>query len=90
MSKIEKILKKWRARPTSVDKNEVIKMLERYGFDLDFKPGSHIVVSHLKLKNHPGFGALGEFTVPIKSGKSVKGVYLRKILKAMEIVSEGE
>lgn len=90
MSKVEKILKKWALRPTEVNKDEVINILERFGFELDFKPGSHIVIRHIKLKNQSGFGGQGEFSVPVRNGRTVKGVYLRAVLTAIEIVTEGE
>jgi predicted RNA binding protein YcfA (HicA-like mRNA interferase family) len=88
MAKLEKRLKKWASKPTEVDKDEVISVLERFGFELDFKKSSHIVVRHAKLLNQPGFGSLGEFTVPTKHGRFVKGVYLKEILLAIEIVIE--
>ncbi|NOX89102.1 MAG: type II toxin-antitoxin system HicA family toxin [Calditrichaeota bacterium] len=88
MSKIEKILKKWESKPTEVSKDEVVNVLERFGFELDLKRGSHIVVRHLKLIDQPNFGSMGEFTIPSKHGRTVKGVYLKKILIAIKIVTE--
>ena len=90
MSKIDKILKKWESKPTEVSKEEVITILKRFGFDLEFKRGSHIIVSHSKLINQPDFGSLGEFTIPTKHGRSIKGVYLKRILIAIEIVTASE
>ena len=90
MSKLEKILKKWQSKPKEVNRDEVISILERFGFKIDFKRGSHIVVTHPKLLNQPGFGRLGEFTVPTKHGRFVKGVYLKQILLAIEIITEEE
>lgn len=90
MSKIDKILKKWKSKPTEVSKDEVITVLERFGFTIEFKRGSHIIVSHPKLVDQPHFGKLGEFTIPSKHGKLVKGIYLKTILIAIEIVNEGE
>lgn len=88
MSKLEKTLNKWKNRPTLVEKEEVVSVLGRFGFDLDYKTGSHIIVTHGCLKGHPGFGVAGEFTLPIKSGRKVKGVYLKTILRAIEIIKE--
>jgi predicted RNA binding protein YcfA (HicA-like mRNA interferase family) len=90
MGKLEKILKKWESKPTEVSKTEVVSILERFGFELDFKRGSHIVVRHEKLVNQKHFGAMGEFTIPIKSGRTVKGFYLREILVAIEIIREDD
>ncbi len=88
MSKISKILKKWNAKPTEVSRDEVIRILESFEFDIEFKKGSHIIVSHPKLKSRQGFGSLGEFTVPTKNGRTVKGFYLKNILKAIDIITE--
>jgi len=90
MSRLEKILKKWKSKPKEVNRDEVVSILERFGFKLDFKRGSHIVVNHPKLLNRPGFGRLGEFTVPVKNGRFVKGFYLKQILDAIEIITEEE
>jgi len=90
MSKIYKTLNKWKKHPILVEKREVLKVLERYGFTIENKKGSHIIVSHKFLIDIPEFGANGEFTIPIKSGRKVKGVYLKRILLAIEIIEEME
>ena len=90
MSKIEKVLRKWESKPVSVQKNEVLSILKRYCFELDFKRGSHIVVTHPALVNKPNFGPDGEFTIPVKSGRKVKGFYLKRILEAIAIIEEEE
>lgn len=90
MGKIEKILKKWETKPKEISKDEVINVLKRFGFELDFKRGSHIVVRHELLKNQANFGQNGEFTVPVKGGKSVKGYYIKEILFAIELIQEGD
>jgi len=88
MSKIGKILKKWESKPSEISRDEVVRILEGFGFDVEFKKGSHIIVRHPKLKNRRGFGALGEFTVPTKNGRTVKGFYLKTILIAIAIIKE--
>jgi len=90
VGKLEKILKKWQSRPTLVEKNEVISVLQRFGFELDFKRGSHIIVRHEKLIGMPNFGQNGEFTLPVKGGRKIKGFYLLQIIKAIEIIKEKE
>ena len=50
MGKVEKILKNWETKPIEVSRNEVVNILQRFGFELDFKRGSHIVVRHENLK----------------------------------------
>lgn len=88
MAKIEKILKKWRARPREVSRDEVLKILNRFGIEYQFKRGSHIVARHDKLVGQKDFGLDGEFTIPVKNGRYVKGRYLKTILLALEIIQE--
>ena len=89
MSNVEKILQKWiLSRPVTLNKNEVETVLIKYSFNIDKKRGSHWVVSHPALINKPNFGSLGEFSIPIKSGRKVKGVYRKEILEAISIVEE--
>jgi predicted RNA binding protein YcfA (HicA-like mRNA interferase family) len=88
MSRIEKILAKWRSKPVSVPKEQVLSVLERYGFDIEKKRGSHIIVRHPCLIDKPEFGLDGEFTIPVKGGQLVKGVYLKTILIAISILKE--
>ena len=91
MSKLEKILERWKStKPKEVKKEEVIHILERFGFSLDYKKGSHIVVKHTKLINRENFGQRGEFSVPVKHGRFVKGFYIKTILIAIEIVREDD
>ncbi len=88
MAKLEKILKSWERKPKEVRRDEVVNVLEKLGFELDFKRGSHIVVRHKKLKGQPDFGLNGEFTIPTVKGRYVKGFYLKDILTAIEIITE--
>lgn len=90
MAKIEKILKKWETKPKEVSKDDVLSVLKRYGFEIDQKPGSHIVVSHEKLIDQPGYGQLGILTIPSKNGRTVKGWYVQDALKAINIVRDSE
>jgi len=90
VGKLEKTLKKWESKPTHVEKDEVISVLKRFEFELYFKRGSHIIVRHEKLIGVPNYGQNGEFTLPVKSGRKIKGVYLPRILEAIEIVKEIE
>ena len=88
MGKPEKILGKWsQNRPREVRFGEVETILNAYFPRMwEQKSGSHIVVRHEALKDAPGFGPVGEFTVPKKRGQKVKGHYLKTILKAIEII----
>ncbi len=86
MSKHKKLLKKLKSKPKEMSRDEVINILEKYNFNLDFKRGSHIVVQHEKLKNLPGYTPLGELTIPVRNGRYVIRVYLIRIINAIEII----
>ncbi len=88
MSKLDKILKKWENKPTFVEKEEVFSVLKQFNLEIDLKRGSHIIVRHPCLINKKDFGPNGEFTIPVKSGQKVRGVYLKPILKAISIIAE--
>jgi len=89
MSKILKILEKWKHRKQPAPKHEVIAVLNRYfPENYKFKSGSHIVVWHPLLKGLQEYGAKGEFTIVIESGKRVKHIYLRRLLAVIEYLSE--
>ena len=90
MSKIDKILAGWKSKPKSVEKEEVFNVLKRFGFRIESKSGSHNIVSHEKLVGSPNFGLNGEFCLPVKHGRKIKGFYLKRVLEAIEIVQEGE
>lgn len=91
MSKVEKTILKWRNRPNSVEKTEVLSILARYGFSVESKSGSHLIVSHPILVGRHGYTPDGCFCVPIKSGREVKGFYIKAILEAIDIMlEEGE
>ncbi len=88
----EKIYNKWTLnRPKEAKIREVKTVLNAYFPDQwGCKGGSHIVVRNEILKKVPDFQPYGEFTIPVKHGKRVKGFYLKTILKAIEILKEFE
>jgi len=90
VSKIEKVLERWRRQPTDVRLDEVLSVLNHFGFEVEHKRGSHIIVHHPKLNGHPGFDAVGGFTFPGKGGQRVKRVYIKDILQAIDIIAEEE
>ena len=88
MSKLNKILRKWENKPIFVEKEEVLSVLNRFNFEINFKPGAHIVVRHPCLINKKDFGQNGKFTLPVKSGQKIRGIYLKPILRAISIIEE--
>ena len=89
MSKLEKILKKWKSSKQPVPKEEVFTVLNKFFPDgWEHKSGSHIVVRHHLLKQLPDYGSKGEFSIAIKSGKRIKPIYLKELLKVIEYLGE--
>ena len=88
MSKTEKSIEKWLAdTPTDCPVNRVMAVLNSY-FENSFalKGGSHITVTDKRLVGLDGFDALGNFTIPVKNGQTVKRYYLKRLAKAVEKV----
>jgi len=91
MSKIQKVLERWKTIGQPAPRKQVENVLERY-FPGRYKVsrGSHIVVRHPGLRGLPQF-AEGRFTVAIRKGQKVKPFYLRDIVRAIEyLVETGE
>ncbi len=77
--------------PRDAPFDEVEAILKRYfpGHCLK-KSGSHIVVTDDRLIGFRGFGPVGDFTVPVKSGQRVKGYYLKRLAQAINMIKELE
>jgi hypothetical protein len=90
MAKVEKRLKKWLENPpTETPVDQVKAVLERYfAGQYETKSGSHIVVRHDRLKGAPDFGPEGDFVIPVKRGQKVKGVYLKRLARAIQLAEE--
>lgn len=92
MAKPEKLIEKWKnSRPTDVRKGEVETVLNEY-FDgeWDHDGGSHIVVRNEILKRYREYQPYGEFTIAIKGGQKVKGVYVKEIIKAISLIQDSK
>lgn len=96
MAKPEELYQRWkRQNPTEVSVREFEKVVEHYlGKYLRRGSGtSHMfIVEHPALASLPTFRNQVTFMAPTKSGQKVKGVYVGRLLKAIECVSsyEGE
>jgi len=90
MSKILKILEKWKHGKQTVPKEEVFAIPNKFfpsGWEQ--KTGSHVVVRHHLLKLLPEYyGAKGEFSIAIEGGRRVKPVYLKNLVKAIDYLCE--
>lgn len=81
MSRLDKTIQKWRSNtPNEIKKDEIFPVLDEYFQDYEIKKGSHIVVRDDRLSRHPKcFNS--EFTIAIKNGRKIKGVYLKLVLE---------
>ena len=76
MSKLDKILNKFRQKPPEVNFSEVVYVLQAYGFE-----EKRIKGSHHSFRNSEGL----KITIPKKGGQKVKGIYVQKLLKLLEL-----
>lgn len=74
MTKREKLVDRIRARPPDADADDVIALLEDFGWTLKRQKGSHMI-----------FVKDGAFplSVPLVSGRRVKRTYLTKICELL-------
>ena len=92
MSKLSKLLNKWKTNtPTQAKRSEVESILKRYfPGEYSLEGGSHIVVESERLKQLKSTSPYGILTIPLKSGRSVKKVYLKKIIAVIEDIQQLE
>jgi len=88
-SSIKKKIEKWDTQ-TETPAREILRVLQRLGFEVKFSKGGHIVAEHPSLIDHYGFGKEGKFTIPTIGGRRVKRWYAREALRAIRIVMEAE
>lgn len=92
MTKRDKLLSNWKTNtPTTAKRTEVESLLEIYfpgEYSLD--GGSHIVVESKRLKQLQSTAPYGILTIPLKSGRHVKRVYLKKLIEVIEEIQQLE
>jgi hypothetical protein len=92
MSKVDKIIDKWRRKnyTQDADVSDVELVLEEYFENYIVNTsGSHLFyIQHDLLVGVYGFKSDGSFTIPVKSGRYVKKVYYKTLLKAIDIIEE--
>ncbi len=87
MSQLEKKLTKWRVRrPQYANKDEVFAVLNRYGFEITQRHGSHVSLFHPTLLKYDEYGKDGNFRITVTSGQRIKHYSLQIILKAIDQV----
>lgn len=92
MTRREKIVQSWRTTRDNARVDEVIAVLEHY-FGAHFYKAegtSHqLRIKHPALIGHPNFVG-GTLSIPIHGGQSIKPIYLRQIVVAIDIVDGSE
>lgn len=76
MSKLDKLIAKFKQKPPEVNFAEVVYVLEAFGFEEKRTKGSH----H-SFRNGEGL----KITIPKKGGQKVKGIYVQKLLKLLDL-----
>jgi hypothetical protein len=92
MSRLRKRLQIWLTDPpTDAPIDEVEGIIKRYfQGKVESKSGSHRVIRDERLAGHAGFEPFGEFSIPVKGGRRVKGHYLQRLARAVQIIERVE
>lgn len=91
MGKRDKLLERWRTNtPRDAPIDEVEGVIDYFFGDSRAKGrrGSHIVIRDDRLRNKGEFGPLGRIEIPVKGGQRVKGIYLERLIRAIDILKE--
>lgn len=94
MSKIEKRVESWRTGKQPVPKEKLESVLNHYFSGCWWqsgKSGSHIFkISHPVISQMAGSNSYGDLTIPVSGGQKVKPIYLKKLVKAIDLIKEQE
>lgn len=93
MAKASDIVKRWKRNNIHPfeKKGDVEKVINYYNFGIRSGSGSHeIIISHEQLRklNYQSMGIGNELTLPLKSGKKVRGCYIKDLLKYIELLEK--
>jgi predicted RNA binding protein YcfA (HicA-like mRNA interferase family) len=76
MSKLEKLIFQFLKNPPEVSFEDIVYVLKAFGFEEKRTKGSH----------HSFRDSQGKkITIPKKGGQKVKGIYVQKIIKLLEL-----
>jgi hypothetical protein len=92
MSTRKKTLEKWKNNtPKEENRETVIAMIENY-FSGNYTQNatSHIMIKDKRLHEHGITDIAGVLTIPISGGQHVKGKYLKKLVQAIETITNEE
>lgn len=88
VSSADELYERWKRNPpTEVRREEFEKVLRRYlgEFLREGSGSSHLyLVSHEALKNLSATRQHGVWSVPVKSGRMVKGYYVKQLVEIVE------
>lgn len=91
MAKATDIVESWRnhIQPRE-DFDKIVKVLGYYGFEIKPGKGSHWVVNHKDLDGEKcgESGLRSEFTVPTIKGRKVAEIYVKRILKYIDLLEQ--
>lgn len=76
MGRLEKLIQNFRSQPPEVSFSDAKRLLEKFEFKEVRSSGSHHI-----FRNKDG----RKLTIPKKSGQKVKRIYVKKILKLLEL-----
>jgi hypothetical protein len=91
MTKKKKALQKWKESiQPQTPRQDVETMGRRYGFRIEYLPGSHMRFFHDALKGKEGYTDLGFVEIPSVGGQKVKKEYIKDLLKAIDLIENEE
>jgi hypothetical protein len=94
MSKVEKRVTSWRTGKQPVPKDDVESVLNHYFpgcWSQSEKSGSHIFkISHPVIAQMADSNPYGDLTIPVSGGQKVKPIYLKKLVKAIDLLNQQE
>lgn len=90
MGKAQKLFENWAGNvPKEARIQDVKTFLNSYFPDMwEQKKSSHIVVRCEALKAYPEYQPYGELSVPIKGGQKVKGLYIKQLIVAAQLLAD--
>ncbi|MDQ7831577.1 MAG: hypothetical protein RDU30_07590 [Desulfovibrionaceae bacterium] len=92
MSQRAKLLDRWRTNtPVDAPREQVGGILEYFfpgQYTWQTGGSSHYIVRDERLKNMKECGPGGEFSIPVRSGKRVIRVYLKRLVEVIDFIEQ--
>jgi hypothetical protein len=89
MSTRKKTLENWKYRTPKEEVRDTVIAIIDYYFSGKYtqSSSSHIMIKDKRLQEHGVTDIVGVLTVPISGGQKVKGFYLKRLVRAIEIIT---